>query len=335
MQICISSQYSVGCTFLDWSIHFLSGQTEFFNHKQGWIPLSKNPLSKINAHGHLKNHPSGLSQTQDVIRILQTQNKLTSFYPFLFYLDEIANKLNIELDKISLDQWKSMIDYQQYDYDQLLHNSYSQGAKVIFVSLNEDLSLYAANTRAFERMFLTNQSASSVEEIKNNYDQIFFKDSKIIWEENNLTNRWDVRERRALANNLLDYISEDINLNFDHYWTDSQNLWYNGEREIQKIMSWLELPLVQERLDLWKPVYKDWQKLQIELLQFNYNYKHILKSIVNNWSYPIDLTFEQEVIIQHCLIYQFGLNLKTWQLEKFPNNTKELHKLLEPNIHPL
>jgi hypothetical protein len=71
------------------------------------------------------------------------------------------------------------------------------------------------------------------------------------------------------------------------------------------------------------------------LLQFEYNYKHIVESIVNNWSYPIDLTFDQEIVIQHCLIYHYGLNLKTWQLEKFPNNTQDLHKLLEPNIHPL
>ena len=101
---------SVGCTFLDWSIHFLSGQTDFFNHKQGWIPLSQNPLTKINAHGHLKNHTSGLSRTQDVIRILQTQNKLTSFYPSFLVIDEVADKLNFDLDKISLNQWKSIED---------------------------------------------------------------------------------------------------------------------------------------------------------------------------------------------------------------------------------
>ena len=48
----------------------------------------------------------------------------------------------------------------------------------------------------------------------------------------------------------------------------------------------------------------------------------VFDAIVHNWYYEIDnLTFEQEVIIQHCLIYQHGLNLKTRQLEKFPSNT--------------
>jgi len=77
----------------------------------------------------------------------------------------------------------------------------------------------------------------------------------------------------------------------------------------------------------------DWQKKQLDLLDFCYNQPHIVDAIVNNLYYEIDLTFDQEIIIQHCLIYQHGLNLKTWQLEKFPNNTQDLHKLLEPNIH--
>ena len=42
----------------------------------------------------------------------------------------------------------------------------------------------------------------------------------------------------------------------------------------------------------------------------------------------------QEAIVQHILIYKYNLNLKNWQLKKFPDNTQDLHKLLETNIHP-
>ena len=53
--ICCTSNRSVGCTFLDWSIHFLSGQNKFFNVDQrAWIDLAKNPLDTLNAHGHKK-----------------------------------------------------------------------------------------------------------------------------------------------------------------------------------------------------------------------------------------------------------------------------------------
>jgi hypothetical protein len=334
MQICVTSESTVGCTFLDWSIHFLSGQTNFFNTKHGWIPLSKNPMTKINAHGHLKNHPSGLIETQDVIANLQKQNKLTSFYPFKAHADKIAQQLNINFDSMSPDQWQSIQDYLVVDYNQLLFESYSCGAKVIFVSLDKNLLTYSTNFRTFESAMFKKCHSDTIEDIRNAYDQTFFKDVEI-WKDHDLTNIWDIRERRALANNVLQYNLEQVDLQFDHYWLDAQNLWYNGKREIQKIMTWLNLPLIQERFTHWVSIYDQWQQLQIDLLQFEYNYKHMVKSIVNNWSFPIDLTFDQEVIIQHCLIYQHGLNLKTWQLEKFPSNTQALHKLLEPNIHPL
>lgn len=334
MQVCVTSQYAVGCTFLDWSIHFLSGQNNFFSIKHGWIPLSQNPLTKINAHGHLKNHPSGLLETQDVIASLKKQNKLTSFYPFKAHADKIALQLDINFDTMSPDQWKSIQEYLTADYNQLLFESYAHGAKVIFVSLNKNLLTYAANIRTSESAMFRNCQSDTIEDLKHVYDQTFFKDIAI-WKNLGLTNVWDIRERRALASNILECLPDLIKLQFDHYWIDAQNLWYNGKREIPKIMAWLDLPLEQERFAQWEPIYNEWQQLQIDLLQFEYNYKHIVESIVNNWSYPINLTFNQEVIIQHCLIYQYGLNLKTWQLEKFPNNTKELNALLEPNIHPL
>jgi hypothetical protein len=333
-KICVTSQIAVGCTFLDWSIHFLSGQSDFFNCDKGWVPLSKNPLTKINAHVHPKNHPSGLIQTRDIISILQTQNKLTSFYPHEFYADKVAEQLNIDCNTMSADHWKMIQEYRLRDYNQLLYESYLQDAKVIFVSFNKKLSTYMSAIRFLGRMQFSDQMYGSPEDRRKEHDQIFFKDYKI-WNDMNLTNTWDIRERRALANNLLTYQPGLVELNFNHYWLDSQTLWYDGEREIEKIMLWTELSIDQKRFNRWKPIYKEWQKMQIAVLQFDYNYEHIVESIVNNWSYPIDLTFEQEVIIQHCLIYQHGLNLKTWQLEKFPNNTKELHKLLEPNIHSL
>jgi hypothetical protein len=72
-------------------------------------------------------------------------------------------------------------------------------------------------------------------------------------------------------------------------------------------------------------------------LNFCWNIDNICESIVNNYYLDIgayNLDFWQEAILQHILIYKYKLNLKNWQLEKFPTNTQALHKLLEPNIHP-
>ena len=99
-------------------------------------------------------------------------------------------------------------------------------------------------------------------------------------------------------------------------------------------MKYLDLDIVPERLSAWIPVYRRWQSIQSRSLKFAINLPYIIDAIVNNWYYELDdLSFEQEVIIQHFLIYKHNLNLKTWKLSKFPDNTQQLHDLLEANIH--
>jgi hypothetical protein len=335
MIVCSTSVRSAGCTFLDWSMHFLTGQTEFYSTRRGWIPLNTNPVNKINAHGHDKNHPSGLTETQKSLTMLQGHNKLSSLYPVAIHMDTAAKNLNIDIDTASPDEWQLIFKHIETDYNHMLRACYEHSAKLIFVSLSNHLPIYVNTVRSLDRMPLSKRPARSVDDYQNSLDHAFFKDSMLAWENNGLTDIWDVRERCALKKNLLAWKQPDLDLNFDHYWVDAQNLWYNGEREIQKIIKWLGLDIQPDRFVSWQPVYKEWQKIQLDVLQFQFNYQHIVESIINNWSYPIDLTFDQEIIIQHCLIYQHGLNLKTWQLKKFPNNTQDLHKLLEPNIHPV
>lgn len=335
MIVCSTSTQSAGCTFLDWSVHFLSGQTEFYHVLNGWIPLSHNPVTRLNAHGHNKNHPAGLVETQLAVKKLQQSNRLTSVYPYPMQLDHAARKLNIDPKQATRAQWQEIFDLRNADYNQMLAMCGQNNVKVIFVALDDHLSMYANTVRSLDRLPLSKRPAHSQQEIRNELDQMFFRDSVNTWTNLGLTDIWDMRERYALNKDLLEWKQQPVDLNFDHYWINAQNLWYNGEREIPRIVKWLELEIDSTRIEPWIAVYREWQKLQLDTLQFQYNYQHIVKSIVNNWSYEIDLTFEQEIVIQHCLIFEHGLNLKTWQLEKFPNNTKDLHKLLEPNIHPL
>ena len=333
MIVCSTSVSTVGCTFLDWSVHFLNGQSDFYNTLYGWIPLSSNPLNKTNAHGHNKNHPAGAINTQKSLLMLQKHNNLTSLYPQPLHPDTVAKNLNIDINKMLPEQWKLIIDWQQTDYNQALRVCHTHSAKIIFVSINDQMTMYANTVRSLDRMPFDSRPAQSAEDMSNSIDNVFFKDSIQTWNNLGLSNIWDIRERQALNKNLLNWKQQPVDLNFDHYWVDAQNLWYNGQREIPKIMTWLGLSIRSDRFDLWLPVYQEWQKMQLDTLQFQYNYQHIVDCIINNWSYPIDLTFEQEVVVQHCLIFNHQMNLKTWQLEKFPNNTQELHKLLETNIH--
>jgi hypothetical protein len=335
MIFCCISNGQTGCTFLEWSVHFLSGQKDYFHVKHGRMPLSLDPVNQVNSHGHQKNHPAGLAQTDFVIAMLKKQPGLNSFYPIPEFADQTVSKLGFELESLTDQQWQQVMNSREQSDNQLLQNINQQDVKIIFVAINDALLMYTKNIRSLDRLPFANQKAVDHEEVISNFESVFYKNDIENWNSLGLNNVWDVRERRALARNLIKTSVNKPNLNFDHYWLDSQNLWYNGQREIPKIMNWLALEIVADRFDAWLPIYHKWQQIQIDALQFQYNYQHIVDSIVNNWPYSIDLTFEQEVIIQHCLIYQHNLNLKTWQLEKFPTNTQDLHKLLEPNIHPL
>ena len=290
------------------------------------------PLTQMNSHSHIKNHPAGLAETQRLIKQLQAQNQLTSFYPTPLYIDTVAKKLNFDINSLSAELWQSIHNYQYADYNQMLQMCSSENIKIIFVSINNKVQVYNHTTRFLERMPFADKPAKSIKEIHSQRDQILYSNNADAWKDVDI---WDVRERQALHKDLISWQQGSVDFNFEHYWVDSRNLWYNGDQEIPKIISWLGLEVNKDRFDSWLPIYRKWQQMQIQTLQFEFNYQHIVDSIVNNWSYDIDLTFEQEVIIQHCLIYQHNLNLKTWQLKKFPNNTKDLHKLLEPNIHPL
>jgi len=334
--ICVTSVYAVGGTFLEWSINYLSGKTKYLHYREGWIDLSNNPLHQINAHGHTKNHPSGQQKTQKLVNNLQEKSDFVSLYPFPLHADESAKILNLNIRDLNEEQLKTINDYQDTDYNQMLSWLSENNAHIIFISLDNSLPVYAnVEVRSLDRKWHSPSPMLSIDERRQDLDSIFFQRSCKQWDDLNLTNIWDTRERLALNTRPLKFRQPNVNLAIPHYWIDSQELWYNGINKINDIMAWLNLQIDQTRIEHWQQVYNQWKNIQIKNLEFQYQYKHIIEATVNGWSYPIDLTFDQEVVIQHCLIYQHNLNLKTWQLEKFPKNTLELHKLLEPNIHPL
>lgn len=322
--LCSTSVNGVGCTFLDWSILYLKGESKFFHRKRGWIDLVDDPLKEKNAHGHWKNHPMGFSETCEYVNFIQKNSNFVNLYPTLMSWPDVAQRLNFSLADIDKDKWQKLIDYRNQDYNQILHWLNDRDAKIVFVSTNKSLPLYV-NTQRY----------TDSDELRQSHDRLFFQDSVNKWKTLGLTNIWDTRERLALCTRPFEILEENVDLSIDHYWLDCQELWFNGDKKIPLILDWLEIKIDPIRYELWLNVYHKWRNLQANTVSFAFSCQHIVQCIINGWSYPINLTFEQEVTVQHCLIYQHNLNLKTWNLDKFPNNTKDLHTLIEPNIHPL
>lgn len=337
---CIASPRSVGCTFFDWTIHFLSGQDKFYRiEDREWIPLAANPLQEINAHGHSKNHPAGFRNTQEFIKqaLTKPKDQLYSIYPIPMHVFDAAINLQISSDQIgSPDNWALINQYSKNDFDQLFEFCNQQNVKFIYVGDHPDIQLYYLATRNISPLMTTGKLATTINDANAEFQQVFFNNSIKKWNQLELTDIWDQRERQALDTRPFHQTDTKFSgFLYPHLWINCQDLWYNGEQAALKMLQYLELDLDSNKLAAWRPIYAEWQKKQLQLVEFNFNCQHIVDSIVHNWYYEIDLTFEQEVVIQHCLIYQHNLNLKTWQLSKFPNNTQDLHKLLEPNIHPL
>lgn len=338
--ICLISTNGVGCTFLDWSIHYLANQTDFYNCKsQSLIPLSQDPVTQLNAHGHKKNHPIGLDETVDMYHHLCTQpsNRFYSMYHAPLFLDQVIKKHGYTLEQYQQPAIQQHVAQHQTDefystINWLLDNK----SQVIMLDQDPNLRPYAVFTRQLERMKFQNQRPQSEQDLMDETNSVYFQSSVDTWNKLQLTNVWDQRERDAL--NIRPFKISPIVCNFDRpvCRINSLEFWGFAAEVLTKVMNFLQLEIDAQRLDQWHPVYRKWQNIQFKMLDFVINLDYIIEATIKNYNYPLrNLTYQQEVILQHCLIYKHGLNLKTWQLEKFPNNTQELHKLLETNIHPV
>jgi hypothetical protein len=335
--ICITSYTSVGCTFIDWSIHYLSGQDRYYNAELGWVDLSHNPITKINAHGHQKNHPAGYNKAKHYVEKFKTlpSDSIYSFYPCTLRFDVAAKELGTSIDQFCNNStFSKVLEFTNNDHNKIFDLCYENQVKLVFVGQDKRVALYHQAVRTLDHFNFKPGKPQNEQEALDELQEIFFSDSINTWKELNLTDVWDIRERLALDIRPLNSISNyKFNFAQPHLHINCLDLWTRTESVVYKIMDYLKLDIDNARKQSWIHVCNEWQKTQLDLLDFVYKQPHIVEAIVNNWYYEIDLTFQQEVLIQHYLIYQHGLNLKTWKLSKFPNNTQELHKLLEPNIH--
>lgn len=343
---CVTSTAPIGCTFLDWSIHWLSGQAKFFNVDLGWIDLTDNPVQKINAHGHQRNIPAGMEQSIRVLDQLKaTEGNLLSFYTCPMWADSAAHALQLDIKQIAEENSTVFRRIKKYiidDYNRLVNYCMNNDIPVVYVN-NDSHSVYNMFIRSIDRMVFENKPATE-ESLREEFLTVFFSESnQLKWGDTfKKLPIWDQREFIAL--NIRPYeklnINPDIKIDFfkKHFYLSAIDLWINGESKILEILKYLNLELDTNRYQSWVSVYRTWQKSHLKILHFCWNLDRICDSIVNNYYFdlePFKMDLWQEAIIQHILIYKHQLNLKTWQLTKFPTNAQDLHKLLEPNFHPV
>ena len=311
--LAILTDPSSGGTFLSWTVYYLSGQTHYFSvRQQSIVTLTEKPLTDKNAHGFVPNQP-------------YTEDEFKKFLPLL----------------VNTDEYMYMHAFRS-GTPEAIQQLCKQSTKVIVLSIHPDQMLYQCGytPRAdLMRAWCFQGKLSNPDDMYNDFTDYFFKESKQQWEKINLTNVWDKREFIALNFDPFDHRSvlDYINHNTKYYHINALHLWTNFDQRVHELFDYLDVSISEDRYQTWLSIYNRWKNMHTKRLMFAQNFKTIIDNILFGIEFDLtafELDIQQEAAIQHFLIYKHNLNFKTWQLVRF-TNTKQLHDLLDPNIHDL
>ena len=310
---------ATGGTFLSWTLHYLAGHTEYFLLSSNQhTSLTSNPINSINAHKFRPNQANINFNKQQFIEFAEKLHNQPTKGFHVLYFHQFENKETT---------------YKAVDYT-------NKNATKLFVVDTSNINLYHCSSR--KRSWVRNSDGTFITnnaEIQERFINLFFKDSKEVWNSLGLTNIWDLREFIALNFRPFnrDHIYDYVDKTRDHYVLNGNELWTSLNFGIKNLFDYIDINIDQRRLENWQNVYSRWKQLHYQRFMFAMYFDSIIEGVLNNYNIDLvkfDLDIEQEAAIQHVLIYKHNLNLKTWQLEKFVN-TKQLYNLLEPNIHSL
>lgn len=323
--ISVITDPSIGGTFLTWSIEFLSGHKNYFYfRKNDFVSLPNDPLTTINAHGFRANQPLTLSELNTCYNTLETKNINNNH---TVYFHSLSNEdrswpPDPSLDKIAID------------------TAFKKSKKCIVLRLADSYFLYGvrASARTLIHKFNSDKLNRSFDEQNENFIDYFYGSDKKHWQDVlKLNHIWDLREFLAL--NLRPFrqpLLDKTHLSSREYFLlHSADCWLNLDQSIHEIFQYIEAKIDQERWNHWIDVYKKWKLLHQNRIKFSWYFNDIINAIINGDNLDItrfDLDLYQEAAIQHVLLYQHNLNIKTHNVDKF-HNTSQLHSLLEPNIH--
>jgi len=323
--IAILADHGVGGTFLNWSIYYLAGHSEYYSAaEQRLILVVDSPLTDKNAHIFLPNMPNTVAEFDGILyNLLSHQSSHNTIYFHMFsdqkkFPTGTADSIRKLLPHVS----KTLL--LTLDPKHLLYQcSFYRRGDSIRPSLM-DPSINLTNNHEIHVDFINYCFVSSIK----------------VWGESNLEHVWDSREFLAL--NFRPFTKSQtmvdcMDLSHDHYAINAIELWDRFDETVGDLFKYLELEINVDNFLKWKTVYNAWKIKHKNRVLFVWYFDMIIDYIING--YNLDLTkfnldLYQEAAIQHTLIYKHNLNLKTWQLEKF-TNTRQLHELLETNIHPL
>jgi hypothetical protein len=319
--IAILTDPGVGGTFLNWTIHYLAGDSKYFSAVSNkFIDLTDNPIAGQNAHNFRPNQPRNLNEFDRIHNALLNAHNNSTIYFHNFHGSSLLDNSNTQtaIDKIS-----------------------TTATRIVVVELGPEYALYQCSYTPrsnYAQSFLNHsQILSDPDAIFDDFINYFFSESKQRWNTDSLTDIWDKREFIALNINPFNvlHVTDNINLSVPCYRLDAVDLMTNFDQLVTDLFEYLGVDLCTDRLEHWLSVYTSWKTLHSRRLNFVQQFDTIVDNIISGNEMDLEcfnLDIRQEAAIQYQLLHRHNLNLKTWQLTKFVN-TQQLHELLEPNIY--
>jgi hypothetical protein len=322
--------HNTGAHFIDWSIQYVCKNIhnkDFDHNSRNW-------------HHHQSISTKGFDTTLKKIKELQStstkkfENIGVSPLNFCQSLKALYGS-DITIESSTHDQRNCAKTYKLDDYKKLISWAQQESIPVVVDYCDTDLlSIFYNNRNIID---LNNVPCANQEDLVAQYINYFFKKNKKEFSSNKI---WDQREMVAVLYHFdklkIPGFSELYKNSMPHLYYNTDDIWNDFPAVLEEICNSLDLNIDQSRFAEWAEIYKHWRL--VHQPSFGRHLDRIVDSIVNNKYMLLDrfkIDFLKESIIQHYLIVKYNLNLKTWGLEKFPNNTQDLHKLLEPNIHTL
>lgn len=301
-----------GGTFLDWTLHFLSGnQTNWValplhqKNRSTATPLQQqtivnNPLQYHTAHAHLRTHPNNIS-LPIVIDLFRHKSDfpMHSFY----YADEMTEDQTTTThnDIIKLYPDLQFITYQYKDSD--IH--------AIFWLQHEKMAGWA-----------------------HRYDSVMIGDTSAkisdcaVWDQREmLSMHYPECIRGQTVNEKIVNHSNNYILNFSDFFVDFPS-------KIDEIFYFLNLKIDITRYHTWLAIYQKWQ--QGSGTEFYKDLDLIVHCIVNNQHMDLNkyhMTFAKEVVLASKLLFEHNLSLKSFGLDTIDADTKFWHSILETNTY--
>jgi hypothetical protein len=321
--IAVLTDPAVGGTFLTWSLHYLAGHEKYYHAvSNSWITVCADPLTNKNSHGFTPNQPN-------------TIDAFNSIYPAL------VNTPTNEFHTIYFHNFAGSVGSVDQNIKKAIENL--AGNSTIVLSLDTKHQLYSRSYKmranAVTSWYDSSKKITNDKEAFDDFISYFLQESLNTWNKLALTDIWDQREFLALNLPIDSSVSmvPNVDLSQEIYMLDTMELWNTFDVTVDNLFKYLGIPIDNDRRPQWNIVYNKWRTIHYAKMLFVWNFDKIIDYIIKGNNLDLtrfNLDIIQEATIQHELIYKHNLNLKTWQLEKF-TNTKQLHQLLEPNLHDL